>query len=268
MRLQGKVVLITGAGAGLGRACAQLFADEGAAVAVSDIDGARADDVVRLIEDKGGQALALQTDVADEGSVAAAVAATVERFGRLDVMFANAGIGDEGGGTVPFEERSLAHWQQLVGVNLTGVFLSCKHAVPALRDAGGGTIIVTSSVAAFSVYSGWSLYAATKGGVNALVRGLAVELGQYGIRVNALCPMFGMSPNFRQPAGAPVVDGSYESHRPWNPAEFPGPLKLSRPPQLSDNANVALFLASDDSAYLSGVCIPTTDGGALSGRQS
>jgi len=262
MRLDGKAVLITGAGAGLGRESALLFADEGARVAVNDFVAQRAHDVAAQIVERGGEAIAVPGDVSDEAEISAAVKATVDRFGQLNVLYANAGIADEGNGTVAFENRSLEHWQRMIGTNLTGVFLSCKHAVPPMREAGGGSIVVTSSIAAFTVYPGWSLYAASKGGVNGLVRGLAVDLGAYGIRVNALCPMLGMSPNFMNPIGSPVVYGSYEEFHGWDPDTFAGPLKIGRPPSLRDSANLALFLASDESAYMSGVCIPTCDAGA------
>ena len=267
MRLDGKTVLITGAGAGLGRESALLFADEGARVAVNDIVAQRAHDVAAEIAERGGEAIAVPGDVSDEAEISAAVKATVDRFGQLNVLYANAGIADEGNGTVAFENRSLEHWQRMIGTNLTGVFLACKHAVPPMRDAGGGSIVITSSIASFTVYPGWSLYAASKGGVNGLVRGLAVDVGGYGIRVNALCPMRGMSPNFMNPVGSPVVYGSYEELNGWDPDTFAGPLKINRAPSLRDNANVALFLASDESAYMSGVCIPSCDAGGLAGMR-
>jgi NAD(P)-dependent dehydrogenase (short-subunit alcohol dehydrogenase family) len=267
MRLDGKTVLITGAGAGLGRESALLFADEGARVAVNDIVAQRAHDVAAEIAERGGKAIAVPGDVSDEAEISAAVKATVDRFGQLNVLYANAGIADEGNGTVAFENRSLEHWQRMIGTNLTGVFLACKHAVPPMRDAGGGSIVITSSIASFTVYPGWSLYAASKGGVNGLVRGLAVDVGGYGIRVNALCPMRGMSPNFMNPIGSPVVYGSYEELNGWDPDAFAGPLKINRAPSLRDNANVALFLASDESAYMSGVCIPSCDAGGLAGMR-
>jgi NAD(P)-dependent dehydrogenase (short-subunit alcohol dehydrogenase family) len=267
MRLDGKTVLITGAGAGLGRESALLFADEGARVAINDIVAQRAHDVAAEIAERGGEAIAVPGDVSDEAEISAAVRATVDRFGQLNVLYANAGIADEGNGTVAFENRSLEHWQRMIGTNLTGVFLACKHAVPPMRDAGGGSIVITSSIASFTVYPGWSLYAASKGGVNGLVRGLAVDVGGYGIRVNALCPMRGMSPNFMNPVGSPVVYGSYEELNGWDPDTFAGPLKINRAPSLRDNANVALFLASDESAYMSGVCIPSCDAGGLAGMR-
>jgi NAD(P)-dependent dehydrogenase (short-subunit alcohol dehydrogenase family) len=267
MRLDGKTVLITGAGAGLGRESALLFADEGARVTVNDIVAQRAHDVAAQIAERGGEAIAVPGDVSDEAEISAAVKATVDRFGQLNVLYANAGIADEGNGTVAFENRSLEHWQRMIGTNLTGVFLACKHAVPPMRDAGGGSIVITSSIASFTVYPGWSLYAASKSGVNGLVRGLAVDVGAYGIRVNALCPMRGMSPNFMNPIGSPVVYGSYEELNGWDADTFAGPLKINRAPSLRDNANVALFLASDESAYMSGVCIPSCDAGGLAGMR-
>jgi NAD(P)-dependent dehydrogenase (short-subunit alcohol dehydrogenase family) len=263
MRLDGRSVLITGAGAGLGRESALLFASEGARVAVSDIVEERAVEVAAAIRESGGTAIAISTDVSNESDVAAAVDRTVAEFGQLDVLYANAGIAEEANGQVPFEERSLAHWQRMLDTNLTGVFLSCKHAVRVMRPNSAGAIVITSSISAFNVYPGWSGYGATKAGINGLVRGLAVDLGPYGIRVNALCPLYGMSPNFMNPIGAPVIDGAYESLQPWDPAAFPGLLKLNRAPSLRDNANLALFLASDESAYMSGICIPSCDAGTV-----
>lgn len=265
MRLRDKVVVITGAGAGLGRESALLFAQEGARVVVTDLMADRAQAASALINEAGGESLALKADVRVEEEVQAAVAAAVDTYGGLDVMYANAGTAMPGLGSIPFEGVSLEQWHQVVEVNLTGVFLACKHAVAPMRRAGGGSIVVTSSAGSLVAYPGWSAYGASKGGVNSLVRHLAWELGRYGIRVNALCPTHGMSPNLLLPPDAPVVGQSYEEVAgPWSPAESPIPLKLNRPPSLRDNANVALFLASDDSQYMSGVCLPSCDGGTLS----
>jgi NAD(P)-dependent dehydrogenase (short-subunit alcohol dehydrogenase family) len=266
MRLDGKVALITGAGAGLGRESALLFAREGARVVVTDLNGDRVGETAALVEAQGGEALALTVDVTVEDQVRDAVAATVERFGALDVLFANAGIIVRGNGSVPFEELSAESWQQVMDVNLTGVFHSCKHAIGPMKANGGGAIVVTSSAVAFVSTRGLAAYAATKGGVNALVRGLAVEIGHHGIRINAICPLHGMSANFLMAGDADVVGGSMEEGRgAWDPSQSLMPLKLGRAPSLRDNANAALFLASDDSAYVTGVCLPTTDGGVLSG---
>ncbi|MET7773202.1 SDR family oxidoreductase [Nocardia sp. NPDC005366] len=272
MKLEGKVAIITGAGSGFGRQCSQLFASEGASVAVVDIDADRAAQTVKLVEEQGGTAIALTADVAVETQVQAAVAATLEEFGKLDIMFANAGVVSRGGvpsvaggEQVDFQDLTDADWQHVLGVNLSGVFYSAKAAVPALRANGGGTILATSSAASLVAYHNIALYSATKAGVNGLVRGLSLDLGQYGIRVNAIAPTHGMSPNFLMPAGSPVVGQSYEQVAgPWDSSISPIPLKLDRPPTLVDNAKVALFLASDDSAYISGLVLPSTDGGTLS----
>ncbi len=265
MRLADKVVLITGAGSGLGRESSVLFASEGASVAVVDVDEQRAKETVALIEPSGGTALAVTADVSIEAEVATAVDAVIERFGRLDVMWANAGITVPGRGAVLLEDLTEAAWDEVVDTNLKGVFLSCKHAARVMKPRGTGTILCTSSAASLVAYPGMAAYMASKGGVNSLVKGLSMELGPFGIRINAICPTHGMSPNFFLGKGFPVVGKSYEEIAgPWDQSISPIPLKLKRPPTLRDNANVALFLASDDSAYMSGVCLPATDGGTLS----
>ncbi|MDV7352867.1 SDR family oxidoreductase [Rhodococcus oxybenzonivorans] len=272
MKLQDKVAVITGGGSGLGRQGAQLFASEGAKVAVVDIDGDRAEQTAKLVEQQDGTAIAITADVSDEAAVYHSVEATVDRFGKLDIMWANAGVISRGGVPsvaggehVEFQDLTDADWQHVLGVNLSGVVYSCKAAVPAMRANGGGTILATSSAASFAAYHSIAMYSATKAGVNGLVRGLSLDLGRYGIRVNALAPTHGMSPNFLMGPGAPVIGQSYEETAgPWDSGVSPIPLKLQRPPSLVDNAKVALFLVSDDSAYISGLTLPATDGGTLS----
>ncbi|MGX6510995.1 SDR family NAD(P)-dependent oxidoreductase [Rhodococcus sp. SJ-2] len=272
MKLEGKVALITGAGSGLGREASQLFASEGAKIAVVDIDPERAKGTVELVEQQGGSAIAITADVRVEQQVIDAVAATVEAFGKLDTAWANAGVVSRGGvpsvaggEQVEFQDLTDADWQDVLGVNLSGVFYTAKAAVPHMRANGGGVILATSSAASFVAYHSIALYSATKAGVNGMIRGLSLDLGKYGIRVNAIAPTHGMSPNFLAPEGSPVVGQSYEETAgPWDPAVSPIPLKLQRPPSLKDNARAALFMVSDDSAYISGVTLPTTDGGTLS----
>lgn len=264
MRLQDKVALITGAGSGLGRESSLLFAREGASIAVVDIDEQRAKETVALIHENGGSALAVRGDVSVENDVEAAVAATVEQFGQLDIMFANAGVTVPGRGAIGIDELTEEAWRETIDINLMGVFFSCKHAVRVMKPQGRGTILATSSAASFVAYPGMHAYMASKGGVNSLVKALSMELGPSGIRINAICPTHGMSPNFFLGKGYPVVGKSYEEMHPWDPSASPIPLKLDRPPGLGDNAKVALFLVSDDSAYMSGVCLPATDGGTLS----
>lgn len=272
MKLRDKVALITGAGSGLGRHSAQLFAEEGAKVAIVDVDADRAEQTLKLVEQQGGEAIALTADVADRSQITGAVDATVEAFGKLDIAWANAGVVSRGGvptvaggETVLFEDLTEADWHHVLGVNLSGVVFTAQAAVPHLKANGGGTILATSSAASLVAYHDIAMYSATKAGVNGLVRGLSLDLGPYGIRVNAIAPTHGMSPNFLMPPGSPVVGQSYEeSAGPWNPTVSPIPLKLPRPPSLSDNAKVALFLVSDDSGYISGATLGATDGGTLS----
>jgi hypothetical protein len=252
--------VVTGAGSGLGRASATLFAAEGADVVCVDVSKERVDAVVAEL---GGSAVGVTADVRDEAEVEAAVRTAVERFGRLDVMYANAGIMVPGLGRVAFEDLSLDAWDATLGVNLTGVFLCAKHATRAMKETGGGAILVTSSMAALRAYPGSHAYAASKGGVNALVMNLSVELGQYGIRVNALCPSGGMSPNFLKPGDAPVDGRAYDELREWDPQRAPYPLKLDTPPTLADNAAAALFLVSDEARWITGLCMPTSDGGLM-----
>lgn len=263
MRLQDKVVVITGAGSGLGRESALLFASEGARVVVTDLSASRADDVAQQVRDAGGEAVGLKADVTVEAEMQAAVAAAVESWGRVDVMFANAGIGEIGFGSVPLEDLTLENWNAVQAVNLTGVFLAAKSAVPVMKKQGGGNIVVTSSASSFVAYPHFISYTASKHGVNGLVKVLSLELGRYGIRVNATCPTHGMSVNLAMPPDAEVLGKSYEQMSEWDKNAAAMPLRLDRPPTLRDNANIALFLASDESAYMSGVCLPATDGGTL-----
>lgn len=264
MRLADKSVLITGAGAGLGRESALLFASEGAKVAVTDVDLDRAEETAKLVAEQGGTAIANKVDVTKEEEVHDAVESTVAEFGRLDVLYANAGIPVPGGGLIPFEELTEADMRRVIDVNLLGVMFCAKHAVAPMRANGGGSIVVTSSAGGLVAYPGFAVYGASKGGVNQLVRALALDLGAYNIRVNAICPAHGMSPNFMLPSDSEVVGKSYEEVGGWGSTLEQVPLKAPRPPSLRDNAYAALFLASDESAYMSGVVIPTCDGGTLS----
>ena len=264
MRLQAKVVAITGSGSGLGRECALLFAEQGAKIVTSDVVAGRAQKVAKEVEAAGGQAVGIDADVRSEPDMERLVRTTVDTFGRIDVMFANAGIPEPGFGAGRLDELTLDDWNDILATNLTGIFLAFKHAARAMIDRGeGGTLLATTSAAAFNAYTGFPAYAASKAGGNGFVRAASLEWGKHGIRANALCPTHGMSINFAMPPEAEVLGKSYEEMAPWDPDQRAMPLKLNRPPNLRDNANLALFLASDESAYMSGQCIQATDGGSF-----
>lgn len=263
MRMKDKVVVITGGGSGLGRESALLFAEQGARIVVTDLIPGRSDKVADEVRSAGGEAVARDADVRVEADMEAAVALAVDTWGRLDVMFANAGVPEVGFGSVPFEDLTLEDWNAVQATNLTGVFLAAKAATRVMKKQGGGTIVVTSSASSYAAYPHFVSYTASKHGVNGLVKVLSLDLGRYGIRVNALCPTHGMSVNLAMDPSAEVLGKSYEQMQPWDKDSAAMPLRLDRPPALRDNANAALFLACDDSAYMSGVCLPATDGGTL-----
>lgn len=264
MRLENKVVAITGSGSGLGREGALLFASEGATVVTSDVIPGRAKAVTERIVADGGTSTTFDADVRREDDIAGLVAHTVETYGRIDVMWANAGIAEPNFGQVPFIDSSIDDWNNIFAVNTTGIYLAFKHAARwMVANATGGTLLATTSASAFVAYPGFPMYGAAKAASNGLVRGTALELGKYGIRVNALCPTHGMSINFALPPETEVLGKSYEEMEPWDPDKRAMPLRLDRPPTLRDNANLALFLASDESAYMSGQTIQGTDGGTF-----
>ena len=186
-RLQDKVMLITGAGSGLGREVALLAAEEGAKIVVTDKIEARVGPVVEAIIAKGGAAVSLKADVTVESEVEMAVGFALDTFGVLNIAHANAGVTVPGQGSVHLEETTLESWHAVNDVNLTGVFLTIKHAARAMKKSGGGAIVVTSSAASFASYPGFGIYTAGKAGVNGLVRAAAYELGRYDIRTNAVC---------------------------------------------------------------------------------
>src|SRR4051794_15743064 len=262
MRLQDKVIAITGSGSGLDRECALLFASQGAKVVTSDVVHGRAQDVARDVIDAGGDAVAIDADVRSEADMDRLVRAAVDGFGRLDVMHANAGIPEPGFGANPFAGLSLDDWNNIIATNLTGIFLAWRSAArQMIAQRSGGTLLATTSAASFNAYPGFPAYTSSKAGANGLVRAAAIEWGRFGIRANGLAPTHGMSVNFAMPPEADVLGLSYEQLEPWDPDQRAMPLRLDSPPTLRDNANVALFLASDESQYISGQTFASADGG-------
>lgn len=262
MRLKDKVIAITGSGSGLGRESALLFASEGATIVASDVVPGRAKAAAEQIIAQGGTAISTDADVRIESDMERLVAETVEAYGRIDVMWANAGIPEPGFGMTGFVDSSLEDWNNIFAVNTTGIYLAWRAAAKwMVTNHKTGNLLATTSAASLTAYPGFPMYTASKAAGNGLTRAAALELGKYGIRANALCPTHGMSVNFAMGPEAEVLGKSYEEMAPWDPDKRAMPLRLEQPPVIRDNAYLALFLASDESRYMSGQTIASTDGG-------
>jgi NAD(P)-dependent dehydrogenase (short-subunit alcohol dehydrogenase family) len=242
-RLDGKVALITGAGSGIGKASALLFAEEGAKVGVIERQAEAGAEVVAAIEAAGGEALFVKTDVADAEQMAAAVEAVVERFGGLDVLYNNAGGATPGDGKVT--EIALEEFWRTISVDLLGTFLGCRFALPVMAERGGGSIINTTSIRALIGTAGADAYTAAKGGVLTLTKALALQWAPQNIRVNAVSPGVVLSERVR---------GMLRDDDPLVKKSLLGP------GEPEDVAQLALFLASDESARITGAIMPVDSG--------
>lgn len=250
-KLQGRVALVTGAGSGIGRASAELFAAEGAAVAVVDLREEGAQQTVAAIEATGGRALALAADVTSAADIAAAVARAVAEFGRLDVVYNNAGVDSSGSVAEAAEEN----WDRCFAVNVKGTFLTSRAAVPHLAAHRAGAIINQGSVAALVGIANFAAYCAAKGAVVSLTRSMAVDLAPLGIRVNVICPGTVFTP-LMEPMLVARGGGDMEKGLALTVAKYP----IGRLGTPAEIARVALFLASDDAGFLTGSTI-AADGG-------
>jgi NAD(P)-dependent dehydrogenase (short-subunit alcohol dehydrogenase family) len=247
MRLAGRIVAITGGAMGIGRATARLFAEEGATVALADVELDGAETVVKEIVGRGGRALAAGVDVGDADQVQAFVDRVVAAYGRLDVMFANAGIAH----SARFLEHPEAQWHRVLRVNLTGVFLCCQIAARQMVKQGGGRIITTASINGFRGVENLVGYNVAKAGVIELTKTMAVELAQHGIAVNAIAPA---QIDTRLTRTLPEEARRRRTER----------IPLGRFGQVEEVARAALFLASDDASYVTGHTL-AVDGGYLAG---
>jgi NAD(P)-dependent dehydrogenase (short-subunit alcohol dehydrogenase family) len=247
-RLEGKSVVITGAGSGIGRAASLLFTREGARlIAVDRAESVR--DTVEQIRKAGGTAEAVVADAGSEKDVVAFIDKAISAHGRLDAIWANAGVS---GGLVPLAEQTVEHWQEILRINLIGPFLAVKYSIPQMIKQHGGSIVCTASVAGLKSGASGHPYAASKAGVISLVQTTAYSLSGTGVRINAICPGLietGMTRPIFENARERGTDGKIGQLNP-----------LKRAGQPHELAAMGLFLASDDASYVNGQAIPV-DGG-------
>lgn len=245
-RFAGKVAIVTGGGSGMGRATALRFAAEGAKVIVADING---DNATKVAGEIGASAIGLKVDVTQRADVAGMVQEAMSRFGRLDFAFNNAGI--PGPTDFKVHEIGIANWDQVIAVNLTGIFHCICEQVPAMKLSGGGAIVNTSSVAGVSGAPNMAAYIASKHGVVGLTRGGALDLVRDGIRMNAICPGAIDTPMLAGVMAEPLIAKVVAESNPIG--------RFATPDEI---ATVVLFLCSDEASYIVGHALPI-DGGMM-----
>ncbi|MEQ9518347.1 MAG: SDR family NAD(P)-dependent oxidoreductase [Parvibaculum sp.] len=248
-RLAGKSVIITGAGSGIGRASALIFAREGANVVAVDRVEAAVDETAEMVRAKGGSIKTVAADVGDELAVKGYVDFCMTEFGAIDAIYANAGIS---GGAVPIQDQTPTLWEEILRVNLIGPFLAIKHVSPHMIKQGKGSIVCTASVAGLRANAGNTPYSASKAGVISLVQTSANHFYGTGVRVNAICPGLietGMT--------APIFEGARARGSEAKIGQLNPTARYGHPDEI---ANMALFLASDEASYVNGQAIPVCGG--------
>jgi 3-oxoacyl-[acyl-carrier protein] reductase len=249
MRLQEKVAIITGAASGMGKATAELFSQEGAAVVIADLPTSPGEQVAGEITRAGSKAVFVPVDVTDADQVTHMVQTTIDTFGTIDILYNNAGLPMA---FTPIEEVTDAYYDKMMAVNLKGVFLGSRTVAPIMKKAGRGVILNTASTAGVRPRPGLNVYAASKGGVIAFTKSLALELAPFGIRVNAINPVATDTPMLNQFIGSGGITEGRE--------KFLSTIPLGRLAQPIDIAQAALFLASDEASLITGVDLEV-DGG-------
>jgi NAD(P)-dependent dehydrogenase (short-subunit alcohol dehydrogenase family) len=255
-QLEGKVALLTGAASGIGRASALLFADEGARLALADVDDQGGEETGGLVAERGGEAFHVHCDVSDPVQVQALIAAAVERFGRIDCAFNNAGIG---GTSAPLADYDHEAWNQVLAINLTGVFLCMQGELRQMVKQGSGAIVNAASVVGIIGYPLLTGYNAAKHGVIGLTQTAALEYARHGIRVNAVCPGWTETPMVMDEGPAPASDPEV-----YTAIAGLAPMKrLAKPIEI---ARAVAWLCSDAASFVTGHPL-IVDGGVSAGRE-
>jgi 3-oxoacyl-[acyl-carrier protein] reductase len=249
MRLLNKVALITGAGSGIGRASAILFSREGAKISIADIDEKGGRQTADLIKEKGGSAIFVQTDVSKSRDAEGMIKTTVDHYGKLDILFNNAGIGMS---FMPIEAVEESLWYRIMEINAKSIFLGCKYAIPVMKRQCGGIIINTASISGVRPRPGLIAYSASKGAAILLTKALAIELAPFKIRVNCINPVVADTPFLEKSIPVSQLEEAKKG--------MMSTIPLGRLCQPEDIAHAALYLASEESSLVTGVSLDV-DGG-------